>query len=95
MGCTMAANVVSWNKLTENQQKILKEQAVAAAKYSFDAIAADNETAAKTLRSAGVEFNFAPDVKSFIEKLGGAEYYKRYANEPWYDQAIVDIIISK
>ena len=95
MGCTMAVNAVSWSKLSENQQKILKEQAVVAAKYSFDTIATDNETATKTLQEAGVEFDFAPDVQSFKDKLGGAEYYKRYANEPWYDQALIDSILSK
>ncbi|MBP1578051.1 MAG: TRAP transporter substrate-binding protein, partial [Oscillospiraceae bacterium] len=95
MGCTMAVNAVSWSKLSENQQKILKEQAVVAAKYSFDTIATDNETATKTLQEAGVEFDFTPDVQSFKDKLGGAEYYKRYANEPWYDQALIDSILSK
>lgn len=95
MGCTMAANSVMWGKLSEEQQKILKEQAVVAAKYSFDTIAQDNETATKVLQDAGVTFDFEPDVQSFKDKLGGTEYYKKYANETWYDQALVDAILAK
>ena len=45
MGCTMAVNSVTWSKLAPEVQDILKEQAKVAAKYSFDTIAADNETA--------------------------------------------------
>ena len=94
MGCTMAANANTWNSLTPAQQEILKEQAVAAAKYSFDTIAEDNETATKTLQDAGVEFDFEPDVQSFKDALGGDSYYDRYANESWYDQATLDAILA-
>ena len=64
MGCTMAVNSVTWSKLAPEVQDILKEQAKVAAKYSFDTIATDNETATKTLQDAGVEFDFEPDVQS-------------------------------
>ena len=94
MGCTMAANANTWNSLTPAQQEILKEQAVAAAKYSFDTIAEDNEAATKTLQDAGVEFDFEPDVQSFKDALGGDSYYDRYANESWYDQATLDAILA-
>ncbi len=94
MGCTMAANSAMWNGLTEEQQKILKEQAVVAAKYSFDTIAEDNLTATQVLQDAGVEFDFEPDVQSFKDKLGGTDYYKRYADATWYDQALVDAILA-
>ena len=94
MGCTMAANSTVWNKLDPAVQAILKEQAIAAAKYSFDTIAADNETATKTLQDAGVEFNFEPDVDSFKEMLGGDEYYARYAGETWFDQELLDSILA-
>lgn len=94
MGCTMAANSTTWNKLTAEQQDILKEQAVVAAKYSFDTIAEDNETATKTLQDAGVEFDFEPDVQSFKDALGGDSYYDRYAGESWYDQALLDSILA-
>lgn len=40
-------------------------------------------------------FDREPDVQSFKDKLGGSEYYKRYANEPWYDQALVDSILNR
>ena len=94
MGCTMAANSTTWNKLDPAVQNILKEQAKAAAKYSFDTIAADNESATKTLQDAGVEFDFEPDVQSFKDALGGDSYYDRYKNEPWYDQALLDSILA-
>lgn len=95
MGCTMAMNQKSWDKLTADQQKILKEQAIAAAKYSFDTIEEDNVTATETLKKAGVKFIENPDIQSFKNKLGGASYYKQYASEAWYDQAIVDAILAK
>lgn len=94
MGCTMAANSTTWNKLSAEQQAILKAQAVVAAKYSFDTIAEDNETATKTLQEAGVEFDFEPDVQSFKDALGGDSYYDRYAGESWYDQALLDSILA-
>lgn len=94
MGCTMAANQDSWNKLPEEYQAILKEQAVAAAKYSFDTIAADNEVATQTLKDAGVEFDENPDIQSFKDKLGGEEYYQRYAEESWFNQEILDKILA-
>lgn len=95
MGCTMAANADTWNSLTPEQQAILKEQAVAAAKYSFDTIAADNETATKVLQDAGVEFDFEPDVQSFKDALGGDSYYERYAGESWYDQDLLNAILAE
>ncbi len=94
MGCTMAVNSVTWNKLDPAVQDILKEQAKVAAKYSFDTIAEDNQTATKTLQDAGVEFDFEPDVQSFKDKLGGDSYYDRYANETWYDQDLLNSILA-
>ena len=95
MGCTMAMNEKAWNNLSENQQKILKEQAKVAAKYSFDTIEADNVSATEVLKEAGVEFDVSPDVQSFKDKLGGRAYYKNYSNESWYDQALVDAILAE
>ncbi len=94
MGCTMSINEKAWNKLSETQQSILKEQAKIAAKYSFDTIEEDNVSAAKVLKEAGVEFDESPDVQSFKDKIGGADYYKNYASEAWYDQALVDAILA-
>ncbi len=94
MGCTMAANKESWDKLPAEYQQILKEQAKTAAKYSFDTIASDNETATQTLKDAGVEFDENPDIQSFKDKLGIPDYYKRYESEPWYDQEILDAIMK-
>ncbi len=90
MGCTMACNAKTWKKLTPDQQKILKEQAIVAAKYSFDTIEEDNVTATETLKKAGVQFDTTPDIQSFKDKLGGAAYYKQYAKESWYNQKIID-----
>ena len=94
MGCTMAANSVTWGKLAPEVQEILKEQAIVAAKYSFDTIAVDNETATTTLQEAGVEFDFEPDVQSFKDMLGGDAYYERYAEESWFDQELLDAILA-
>lgn len=94
MGCTMAANADKWNTLPEDVQTILKEQAVIAAKYSFETIAKDNEEATKVLKEAGVTFDENPDVDSFKEKLGGKEYYSRYSKEPWFNQEIIDQILN-
>ena len=95
MGCTMAMNERVWNSLSPTQQKILKEQAIIAAKYSFDTIEEDNVSATAVLKAAGVQFNETPDVQSFKNKLGGSNYYKQYASEGWYDQFIVDAILAK
>ncbi|MDO4349160.1 MAG: TRAP transporter substrate-binding protein [Eubacteriales bacterium] len=95
MGCTMAANKATWDKLDPEVQAVLKEQAKVAAKYSFDTIASDNEAATKTLQDAGVTFDFEPDVQSFKDALGGTEYYARYANEPWFSQELLDAILAK
>ena len=56
MGCTMVANSVMWAKLTPEQQAILKEQAIVAAKYSFDTIAQDRLA---VLRQPGVHQQLA------------------------------------
>lgn len=94
MGCTMVANQKKWNSLSAEQQKILKEQALIAAKYSFDTIASDNIGATETLKKAGVSFDTKPDIQSFKDKLGGKNYYKRYVNESWYDQEIIDRLVK-
>jgi len=95
MGCTMAVNSTSWGKLDPQVQTILKEQAVVAAKYSFDTIAADNITAAETMKAAGVTFDESPDIQSFKTMLDIPSYYTRYAQETWYDQATIDAILAK
>lgn len=94
MGCTMAANAVRWGKLTPSQKKILKEQAVIAAKYSFDTIEQDNVAATEILKKHGVTFDNNPDIQSFKDKLGGKAYYLQYAKESWYDQKIIDAILA-
>ena len=94
MGCTMAMNKTAWDKLSSDQQALLKAQAKIAAKYSFDQIKMDNESATKVLKEAGVEFDTNPDVMSFKEKLGGTKYYQRYTSEKWYDQALLDKILE-
>ena len=94
MGCTMAANAGVWEKLPAEYQAILKEQAKAAAKYSFDTIAQDNVTAQATLEAAGVQFDAEPDIQSFKDKLGIPAYYENYKDQPWYNQEIIDEILA-
>ena len=95
MGCTMAANAATWNKIAPEYQEILKEQAKVAAKYSFDTIAQDNVTAQATLEAAGVQFDEEPDIQSFKDKLGIPAYYENYKNESWYNQEIIDAILAQ
>ena len=94
MGCTLAANKDKFDSLPAEYQQILRDQAIVAAKYSFDQIETDNVTARKTLEEAGVEFDDAPDVQSFKDALGGTEFYKKYENESWYDADIVNAILD-
>jgi len=95
MGCTMAINANTWNRLSGAQQDILREQALIAARFSFDTIARDDQIATQHLKDFGIEFNFEPDVQSFRDKLGGIEYYQRYANEPWFNQRIISALLSE
>jgi TRAP-type C4-dicarboxylate transport system substrate-binding protein len=95
MGCTMAINANTWNRLSRAQQDILREQALIAAKFSFDTIAQDDQTATQHLQNFGVEFNFEPDVQSFRDMLGGSEYYQRYADEPWFNQSIISALLGE
>lgn len=94
MGCTMAANKDVWEGLSADDREILKEQAIVAAKYSFDTIKEDNKKARKTLEEAGVVFDDTPDIQSFKNKLGGTDFYKRYEDESWYNQEIMDQLLS-
>lgn len=94
MGCTMAANKDSFDALPEQYQKILKDEAKKAAKYSFDTIKEDNVTARKTLEEAGVQFDDEPDVQSFKDKLDIPNFYKKYEGESWYDQDLLDALLA-
>ena len=95
MGTTMAMNADTWNSLSPTHQDILREQARVAARFSFDTIAVDDLTAIEHLQAAGVVFNFEPDVQSFRDRLGGVEnYFQQYADEPWFDQSIIDAILA-
>ena len=94
MGCTMAANKDSFDALPEQYQKILRDEAKKAAKYSFDTIKEDNVTARKTLEEAGVQFDDEPDVQSFKDKLDIPNFYKKYEGESWYDQELLDALLA-
>ena len=94
MGTTIAINSVTWNKLEPAAQEILKEQAVAAGRYGFDMISADNEAGEATLKEAGVEFDAEPDVQSFKDKLDIPAYYDRYENETWFNRDLLNAILE-
>ena len=94
MGCTMAMNKASYDKLSEDTQQLLKDKAKEAAQYSFDCIAEDNVTAQKTMEDGGVEFCEDPDVDSFKTKLDIPAYYERYKDEAWYDADLIDTIYN-
>lgn len=94
MGTTIAINSVAWSKLEPAAQKILKEQAVAAGRFGFDQISADNAAGEATLKEAGVEFDAEPDIQSFKDKLDIPAYYNRYENESWFSRDLLDAILA-
>ena len=94
MGTTIAINANTWNKLEPAAQEILKEQAVAAGRYGFDLIDANNAAGEATLKEAGVEFDAEPDIQSFKDKLDIPAYYDRYENETWFNRDLLNAILE-
>ncbi len=90
MGLTMVMNNAKWATLTDEQQKIIKEEAIAAAKWSFDEIERDNVTALETMKARGTVINYTPDRESFMDGID--TFYKKYANEDWYDQDLINML---
>lgn len=94
MGTTIAINAESWQKLEPATQQILKEQAIIAGRYGFELIKAASEAGEATLKEAGVQFNTAPDIQSFKDKLGIPTYYNRYENETWFNRNLLNTILE-
>ncbi len=94
MGTTIAINSNAWNKLEPAAQEILKEQAIAAGRYGFDLIDANNASGEATLKEAGVEFDAEPDIQSFKDKLDIPAYYDRYENETWFNRDLLNAILE-
>ena len=93
-GFTVAANAAKWEDLDPEVRELLTEQAAAAARYSFDVIAQDDQDAMARLRDSGVEIDLNPDVQSFRDALGGDSYYDRYQNESWFDRELLDALLA-
>ncbi|MDF2613711.1 MAG: tripartite ATP-independent periplasmic transporter solute receptor, DctP family [Clostridia bacterium] len=94
MGLTMSMNQKKYDAIPDDLKQILKDEAKVAAKWSFDQIKIDNESAIKKMQDKGIEVNLTPDVDSFRTALGGADYYKKYEKETWYSQEIIDAMLA-
>ena len=94
MGTTIAMNSVSFSKLSEEQQKVVKEAGYEAGRYGFELIEAANAEGEATLKEAGVEFDAEPDVQSFKDKLDIPAYYDRYENETWFNRDLLNAILE-
>lgn len=92
MGLTTVVNEKKFNSLPPDLQKVLKDAAVEACNWSFDAIDKANEEAFVTMKNAGVNVNMKPDRASFMKNL--PQIYSQFSKEPWYDQKIIDQIRS-
>ncbi|MCF7933909.1 MAG: TRAP transporter substrate-binding protein [Spirochaetia bacterium] len=90
MGLTMVMNNAKWATLSDEHQKIIKEEAIKAAKWSFDEIERDNVTALEAMRARGVTIDLNPDRESFMEGIDA--FYSRYAQEAWYDKDLIDTL---
>ncbi|MDY0092570.1 MAG: TRAP transporter substrate-binding protein [Candidatus Vecturithrix sp.] len=90
MGLTMVMNKAKWETLPEEYQKIIKEEAKVAAKWSFDEIERDNVTALEAMKARGTTIEMNPDRESFMAEID--EFYKKYENEPWYDKDLIDAL---
>lgn len=88
MGLTMVMNNAKWATIPADYQKIIKEEAIAAAKWSFDEIERDNVTALAAMKERGVTIDMNPDRESFMADID--DFYKKYEKEAWYDKALID-----
>lgn len=88
MGLTMVMNNAKWATLSAEDQMIIKEEAIKAAKWSFDEIERDNVTALETMKERGIQIDMNPDRESFM--AGIEEFYSKYENESWYDKDLID-----
>ena len=91
MGTTIAMNSVSFSKLSEEQQKVVKEAGYEAGRYGFELIEEANAEGEATLKEAGVA---EPDVQSFKDKLDIPAYYDRYENETWFNRDLLNAILE-
>ena len=94
MGTTIAMNSVSFSKLSEEQQKVVKEAGYEAGRYGFDLIKEANAEGEATLKEAGVEFDAEPDIQSFKDKLDIPAYYDRYEEETWFNRDLLNAILE-
>ncbi len=90
MGLTMVMNNAKWATIPSDLQKLIKEEAIAAAKWSFDEIERDNVSALEAMKNRGVEIDMNPDRESFM--VGIDDFYNSYADEPWFDKELIDTL---
>ena len=88
MGLTMVINNATWATIPAEYQSVIKEEAIVAAKWSFDEIERDNVTALETMKERGTTINLTPDRESFMD--GIEDFYAKYEGESWYDKALID-----
>lgn len=90
MGLTMVINNAKWATIPAEYQKIIKEEAIVAAKWSFDEIERDNITALETMQARGTQVDLKPNRESFMADID--TFYKKYENESWYDKNLIDTL---
>ena len=90
MGLTATMNEKKFNSLPPDLQKIIKDAAIEACNWSFEAIDKDNEAAFKTMKDAKVTVNMTPDRESFKKNLPAI--YEQFSKEAWFDQKLIDNI---
>ena len=89
MGPMMMMNKKRYDSLSPEFQKIIKEEAMKAAKRTFDKGEAKNMEAVKWLESKGVEI-VQPDRESWIKKAN--EAYKSFEGQDWFRPDIIEKI---
>ena len=67
---------------------MIKEEAIVAAKWSFDEIERDNVSALNAMKERGVTIDMNPDRESFM--VGIEDFYNSYADKPWFDKDLID-----
>ena len=90
MGLTAAMNEKKFNSLPPDLQKVIKDAAIEATNWSFDAIEKADQDAFKVMKEAGVDVNMTPDRASFMKNLPAI--YAQFNKEAWFDQKLIDEI---
>ena len=91
MGPLLVMNLNRWNSLTPDIQKIIKEEAMKGAKWTFEQGKKANDDALRWMeKEKGLIVDWNPDRESF--KRAAVKVYRGCEKEPWYDAELVKAI---